>query len=118
MSKVKKKRIDRSTTTISKKDINFEKILQFSAWFFLIACFITMGYWAFFDVLLNRIVIDIGAMYFSYVIFTGTSAALCFALVSKVRKNRDKKKEIMIDWLIGEFLFCIMAIFAVAVYQW
>ena len=118
MSKVKKKRIDRSTTNISKKDINFEKILQFSDWFFLIDCFITMGYWAFLDVLLIRIVIDIGAMYFSYVIFTGTSAALCFALVTKVRKNRDKKKEIMIDWLIGEFLFCMMAIFAVAIYQW
>ena len=118
MSKVKKKRIDRSTTTISKKDINFEKTLQFSAWFFLLACLIPMAYWALFDLLLETIVIDIGAMYFSYVIFTGTSAALCFALATKVRKNRDKKKEIVIDWLIGEFLFCMMAIFAVAIYQW
>ena len=118
MSKVKKKRIDRSITTISKKDINFEKILQFSAWFFLIACSIILAYWALFNVLLHRIVIHINAMYFTYIIFTGTSAGLCFALATKVRKNRDKKKEVMIDWLIGEFLFCIFAIFAVAIYQW
>ena len=118
MSKVKKKRIDRSTTTISKKDINFEKILQFSAWFFLIACSGVLAYWALFDVILDRMVIHIGAMYFTYILFTGTSAALCFALVTKIRKNRDKKKEIMIDWLIAEFLFCMFAIFAVAIYQW
>jgi len=118
MSKVKKKRIDRSITTISKKDINFEKILQFSAWFFLIAFTIFMSYWLLFDVILKRIEIEIGAMQYSYAIFTGTSAALCFALVTKVRKNRDKKKEIIIDWLIGEFLFCMFAIFAVAIYQW
>lgn len=118
MSKVKKKRIDRSVTTISKKDINFEKTLQFSAWFFLLACLIPLAYWALFDYLLKSIVIDISAMYFSYVIFMGTSAGLCFALATKVRKNRDKKKEIVIDWLIGEFLFCMMAIFAVAIYQW
>ena len=118
MSKVKKKPIDRSTTTISKKDINFEKLLQFSAWFFLLACLIPLAYWAVFDLLLERIAIEIGGMYFSYIIFTGTSAALCFALATKVRKNRDKKKEIVIDWLIGEFLFCMFAIFAVAIYQW
>ena len=118
MSKVKKKSIDRTTTTISKKDIQFEKILQFCGWIFLIAFSIYMAYWVLFDVLLKNLIIKIGPMQFSYTLFTGTSAALCFALVTKIRKNRDKKKEIFIDWLIGEFLFGIFAIFAVAIYVW
>ena len=118
MSKVKKQRIDRTTTTISKKDIQFEKILQFSGWIFLLAFSIYMGYWLLFDVILKSFVIKIGPMQFSYFIFTGTSAALCFTLVTKIRKNRDKKKEIFIDWLIGEFLFGMFAIIAVAIYVW
>jgi uncharacterized membrane protein YoaK (UPF0700 family) len=118
MSKVKKKRIDRSITTISKKDIQFEKILQFSGWIFLIAFSIFVAFWALFDVLLKRFDITINAMHYSYTIFTGTSAAFCFALVTKIRKNRDKKREIFIDWLIGEFLFCVFSIFAVAIYIW
>ena len=118
MSKVKKKRIDRTTTIISKKDIQFEKILQFSGWIFLLAFSIYMAYWVVFDVILEEFVVKIGPMQYSYTLFTGTSAALCFALVTKVRKNRDKKKEIFIDWLICEFLFGMFAIFAVAIYVW
>jgi len=118
MSKIEKKTADRTTTVISKKDIEFEKIIQFSGWIFLICFSIIVGIWAVFDYLLKTINMEIGAMQFSFIIFTGTSATLCFALVSKIRKNRDRKKEIFIDWLIAEFLFCIFAIFVVAIYQW
>lgn len=118
MSKIKKKPIDRATTVISKKDIEFEKILQFSGFIFLICFAVFLGIWALFDYLLKTINIEIGAMQFSFIIFMGTSAALCFALGTSIRKNRDRKKEIFMDWLIGEFLFCIFAIFVVAIYQW
>lgn len=118
MSKIKKKPVDRSTTTISKKDIAFEKLIQFCAWMFLISLSIFLAYYGIFDVILEEIEIEITIMLFSYALFTGTSSALCFALSTKIRKNRDRKKEIFIDWIIAEFLFCMFAIFSVAVYQW
>ena len=118
MSKIKKKPDDRTTTTISKKDIEFEKLIRFCAWMFLISVSIFLGYYGIFDVILEEIDIEITAMLFSYTIFTGTSSALCFALSTKIRRNRDRKKEIFIDWIIAEFIFCMFAIFSVAVYQW
>ncbi len=118
MSKIKKKPIDRSTTTISKRDITFEKAIQFSGWFFLIALSIFLGIWGIFDVILNTMEIEIGHMLFSYIVFNGTSTALSFALSTKISKNRDRKKEIFIDWIIAEFLLCMFAIFSVAIYQW
>ena len=118
MSKIKKKRVDRATTTISRKEIEFEKILQFTGWFFLLAFSVYLGIYVVFDYLFKTIEMEIGAMQYSFIIFMGTSAALSFALVTKIRKNRDKKKEIFIDWLIGEFFFCMFAILVIAVYQW
>jgi hypothetical protein len=118
MSKSKKKSEDRSTTTISKKDIAFEKSIQFCAWMFLISLSIFLIYYGIFDVILEEVDIEITAMLFSYTLFTGTSSALCFALSTKIRRNRDRKREIFIDWIIAEFLFCMFAIFSVAVYQW
>jgi len=118
MSKIRKKPIDRSTTTISKEEIMFEKAIQFSGWFFLIALSIFLGYWGIFDVLLETMEIKIDQMLFSYILFNGTSMALSFALSTRIRKNRDKKKEIFVDWIIAEFLLGIFAIFSVAVYQW
>ena len=118
MSKIKKKTDDRSTTTISKKDIALEKSIQFCAWMFLISLSIFLVYYGIFDVILEEIDIEITAMLYSYSLFTGTSSALCFALSTKIRKNRDRKKEIFIDWMIAEFIFCMFAIFSVAVYQW
>jgi len=118
MSKIKKKRVDRSTTTISRKEIEFEKILQFTGWFFLLSFAVYVGIWVIFNYLLKTIEMEIGAMQYSFIIFMGTSAALSFTLVTKIRKNRDKKTEIFIDWLIGEFFFCMFAIFVVAAYQW
>jgi hypothetical protein len=118
MLKAKKKAIEGTTTTISKQDILFEKSIQFTGWLFLVVFGIFMAIYGIFDVILNTYEIIIGAIQFSFIIFTGTSAALCFALASRIRKNRDKKKEIFVDWLIAEFLFCMFAIFSVAVYQW
>ena len=118
MSKVKKKTLDRSTTTISKRDIAFEKSIYFCGWMFLIAVGVFLIYYGIFDYALETIEIEITAMLFSYMLFTGTSSALCFALSTKIGKNRDKKKEIFIDWIIAEFLLCMFAIFSVAVYQW
>jgi hypothetical protein len=44
--------------------------------------------------------------------------AFSFGLASKIRKNRDKKKEIFVNWMIAEFIVCMFAIFSIAVYQW
>ena len=118
MSKIRKKPIDRSTTTISKEEIIFEKAIQYSGWFFLIALSIFLGYWGIFDVLLETIEVNIDRMLFSYILFNGISMALSFALSTKIRKNRDKKREIFFDWIIAEFFICMFAIFSVAVYQW
>jgi hypothetical protein len=118
VSKVKKKAIDRTTTTISKKEIGFEKSIHFCGWMFLISLSVFLAYYGIFDVLLERVEIEMTAMLYSYALFTATSAALCFALSTKIAKNRDRKKEIFVDWIIAEFLLCMFAIFSVAVYQW
>jgi len=118
MSKIRKKPIDRTTTTISKEEITFEKAIQYSGWFSLIALSIFLGYWGIFDALLEVMEINIDQMLFSYILFNGISMALSFALSTKIRKNRDKKKEIFVDWIIAEFFVCMFAIFSVAVYQW
>ena len=117
MSK-RKKPIDRATTTISKEEIIFEKAIQYSGWFFLIALSVFLGYWGIFDALLETIEINIDQMLFSYILFNGVSMAFSFALSTKIRKNRDKKREIFLDWIIAEFFICMFAIFSVAVYQW
>ena len=118
MSKIRKKPIDRATTTISKEEIIFEKAIQYSGWFFLIALSVFLGYWGIFDALLETIEVDIDQMLFSYILFNGTSMAFSFALSTKIRKNRDKKREIFLNWIIAEFVLCMFAIFSVAAYQW
>ncbi|TFG07393.1 MAG: hypothetical protein EU539_05070 [Promethearchaeota archaeon] len=118
MSKIKKKPIDRSTTTISKEDIRFEKVIKNAGWFFLFSLGIFVVYYGIFDFILELIEIEITAMIYSYVIFSGTSSAFCFALSTKISKNRDRKKEIFLDWLLAEFIVSIFAIFSVAIYQW
>ncbi len=117
MSKIKKKRIDR-ISTISELDIKFEKIIQFSGWMFLFALAGFMGAWILFDFILEIIDLELTASTFTFIIFTGTNSAISFALATKIKKNRDKKKEFFHDWLLGEFIFCTFAIFAVAVYVW
>ena len=118
MSKAKKKPADYSSTVISKKDIAFEKLIYFCGWMFLISLLIFLVYYGIFDYILETIEIEVTAMIFSYALFTGTSALFCFALSTFIRKNRDRKKKIFIDWIISEFLLCMFAIFSIAVYQW
>ncbi|MFX1302811.1 MAG: hypothetical protein ACFFBV_02605 [Promethearchaeota archaeon] len=117
MSKIKKKQLDR-ISTLSEFDIKFEKIIQFSGWIFLFALVGFMGAWILFDFVLEMIDLELTASTFTFIIFTGTNSAISFALATKIKNNRDKKKEFFHDWLIGEFLFCMFAIFAVAVYVW
>jgi hypothetical protein len=117
MSKVKKKRIV-SPQTISELDIKFEKIIQFSGWLFLLGLVGFLGAWLVLDGILEMIDLTLSAMTFTFIIFTGTNSAISFALASKIKNNRDRKKEFFLDWLLGEFLFGLFAIFAVAAYVW
>lgn len=117
MSKVKKIKIDRKKQ-ISEIDIKFEKIIQFSGWIFLLVLGALMGVWVIMGDILELIELNLNAMTFSFIIFTGTNSAISFGLASKIKNSRNKKKEYFHDWLIGEFLFCMFAIFTVAAYQW
>ena len=116
MSKIKKKYPGR-LAYISEEEVKFEKIIHFSGWVFILFLAGFMGVWGLLA-LLNISEIRLEATTFSFVMFTGTSSALSFGIATKIKNNRDKKKEIFLDWLVGEFLFCIFAIFAVAIYQW
>ncbi len=117
MSKFKKTRSER-LPSISELDIQLEKIIQFSGWIFLFALMGFMGVWILFDSILNIIKLELSAMTFTIIIFTGINAAISFGLATKIKNNREKKREFFLDWLLGEFLFCMFTIFAVAIYQW
>ncbi len=117
MSKVKKKRIE-DLTIISDLDIKFEKIIQFSGWWFLLLLAGFLGAWIFLDIVLEILDLEVTAMSYSFMIFTGTNSAISFALATKIKNNRDKKKQFFRDWLLGEFIFCMLTVFAIAAYQW
>ncbi|MFX1339630.1 MAG: hypothetical protein ACFFDK_13540 [Promethearchaeota archaeon] len=117
MSKIKKKRTA-SLSPISELDLKFEKIIQFSGWIFLLALIGFFGAWFLLDGVLNMIDLELGAITFAIIVFIGTNIAISFALASKIKNNRDNKKQLFLDWLIGEFIFCMFAIFTVAAYQW
>ncbi|MFX0083177.1 MAG: hypothetical protein ACFE94_15645 [Candidatus Hodarchaeota archaeon] len=117
MSKVRKKQIERQKV-LSELDIKFEKIIQFSGWIFLLVFGGFIGGWILLDTMLEIIDLSVGAITFSFIIFTGTNSAVSFGVASKVKKDRSKKREIFLDWLLGEFLLCMFAIFSVAAYQW
>ncbi|MFX1410602.1 MAG: hypothetical protein ACFFA6_09630 [Promethearchaeota archaeon] len=117
MSKFKKKR-DEKPAGLYELDIKFEKIIQFSGWIFLFALGGFLGSWVILDESLGIIEIVINAMSFSIILFLGTNSAISFGLAAKIKNNRDKKKDFFYDWLLGEFIFCMFAIFAVAAYQW
>lgn len=116
MSKIKKKKVERPTI-ISETDIKFEKIIQFSGWIFLLVLAGFLGGWALLD-LLNIYELHLEAMSFALIVFTAVSSAFCFGLVTRIKNNRDQKRELFLDWMLAEFLFCMFAIFAIAVYQW
>ena len=117
MSKVKKKST-RLTGSLSEEDLKFEKILYFSGWGFLLILLVFLGSFLVFDFIFGLIELQLNAPIFSLIIFTGTNSAISFALATRIKKNRDQKKKLFFDWLMGEFLLGLIAIFAVAVYQW
>ena len=117
MSKVRKKQTE-SQKVLSELDIKLEKIVQFSGWMFLITLGGFMGGWIAFDIMFEIIELNINAITFSFIIFTGTNSAVSFGVASKIKNDRTKKREFFFDWLIGEFMLCMFAIFAVAAYQW
>ena len=117
MSKIKKKRIE-DQKTISDLDIRFAKIFQFSGWLFLLLLGGFMGAWILLDTIMEMINLNLNAMSYSFIIFIGTNSAISFALATRIKSSGDKKKQIFLDWMLGEFIFCMLAVFAVAVYQW
>jgi len=117
MSKVKKKPTGLHGG-LSKEEVKFEKIIQFSGWIFLIALFSLMGAFFIFDSVLGLIELELNAPTFVLMIFFGTNSAINFGLATRIKKNRDQKKKLYFDWLMGEFLLGIIAICAVAIYQW
>ncbi|TFF96299.1 MAG: hypothetical protein EU547_06580 [Promethearchaeota archaeon] len=118
MSKIKKKPVERPSSL--SEDIKLIKMIEFSGWIFLLAFVGYFGAWAVLDILLKISFIDFkrDEVTFAYLVFTGTSAAFCFGLSTKIKNNKERKKEFFLDWLLGEFLFCMFAIFALSAYQW
>jgi hypothetical protein len=117
MSKVREKPKQRQKN-LSEFDIKFEKIVQFSGWMFLFALGGFMGGWLVLDTMFEIIDLNLNAVTFSFIIFTGTNSAVSFGIATKIKNDRTKKREFFLDWLIGEFLFCMFAIIAVGAYQW
>jgi len=117
MSKIKKKPLVSSSST-SELDIKIAKIIQFSGWLFLLGLLGFLGGWLILDYVLNIIDLELDAVEFTIIIFTGTNSAISFALASKIKNDQDKKKQYVLDWLLGEFIFCMLAVFAIAAYQW
>jgi hypothetical protein len=116
VSKVKKK--ERSIGTQFKEDVIFEKIIGFTGWTFLLVLLIFLGIWLIFDYFIDFINFEMGAQAFSFILFMGTNSGLCFGLVAIIKNNRDQKKKFFLDWLFGEFLLSMFAIFSIAAYQW
>lgn len=115
------KKIKKKSLATPKKGLEeenpFIKVIIMSGWFFLILLGIFLGSWGLFDAALELIEIELNAVSFTIVIFTGTSSALSFGLATKIKNNEFLIKTFFIDWLIGEFIFCMFGIFAVAIYQ-
>ena len=116
MSKVKKK--ERSLSSQFKEDVIFEKIIGFTGWVFLLVLLIFLGAWLILDNLIGLIDLHMGAEAFAFILFMGTNAGLCFGLGAIIKNNRDQKKKFFVDWLFGEFLLSMFAVFAIAAYQW
>ena len=108
MSKVKKKPT-RSPGGLSQEEIVFEKVIHFSGWMFFIALLIILSAFFIFDMILDLIELTLNASTFTLIIFFGTNAAISFGLATRVKKNRDQKRKLFIDWLLGQFIFCIIA---------
>ncbi len=117
MSSAKKKKPSPTDSSIE-EDIVFEKIIQFTGWIFLLGLLTFLGAWFILDFAMNIIDIVLKAPVFAIIIFLGINSAISFGLSSVIKSNRDLKKKYYYDWLIGELLICLFAIFSVAAYQW
>ena len=117
MSKVKKKPT-RLPGGLSREEVVFEKIIHFSGWIFLIVLLVLLSAFFIFDYMLDLIVLQLNESTFTFVIFTGTNSAISFALTTRIKANRDQKKKLFFDWLLGEFILCMIAVFVIAAYQW
>ena len=117
MSKVKKKST-RLEGSLSEEDLKLEKIFYFSGWVFFLILLVYLGAFLVLDFIFGLIELQLNASSLSVIIFTGTNSAISFALVTKIKINRDQKKKLFVDWLKGEFLLCVIAILGVAAYQW
>jgi hypothetical protein len=117
MSKVKKKPT-RLPGGLSREEVVFEKVIHFSGWIFLIVLLVLLSAFFIFDYMLDLIVLQLNESTFTLVIFTGTNSAISFAVATRVKANRDQKKKLFFDWLLGEFILCMIAVFVVAAYQW
>jgi len=117
MSKVKKK-ASRFDGSLLEEDLKFERIIYFSGWIFLLILLVYLGAFFIGDFIFGLIELQLNASSFSMIIFTGTNSAISFALATRIKKNRDQKKKLFVDWLKGEFLFCVIAILVVSAYQW
>ncbi|MHA1670923.1 MAG: hypothetical protein ACTSV5_10165 [Promethearchaeota archaeon] len=117
MSSVKKKRSSPPDSHIE-GDIIFEKIIQFTGWIFLLTMIAFLGAWFILDFTMDLIEIVLEAPIFAIIVFLGINSAISFGLSSVIKNNRDLKKKYYYDWLIGELLICLFAIFSVAAYQW
>ncbi len=117
MSKIKKKPVV-SSSAISDLDVKFIKIVQFSGWLFLLGLLGFLGGWLILDNILDIINLELDAVEFTIIVFTGTNSGISFALASKIKNSREKKRQYFLDWLLGEFIFCMIAVFAIAAYQW
>lgn len=119
MSKIKKKRPDSPSTGISEMDIKFIKIINTAGWLSLLAFGIFFAIWGLFDMALKLIDIDSDSpLVFAYLVYTGTLAVFSITLGTKLDKDRDKKREYFLEWMVGVFLLVLFSIFALAVYQW
>ena len=116
MSKVKKK--ERTSGSQFKEDVIFEKIIQFTGWFFLLVLLVFLGIWVIFDFVIGVIELEIGAETFAFILFMGINSGLSFGLTAIIKNNRDQKKTFFLDWLFGEFLLGMFTIFSIAAYQW
>ncbi len=119
MSKFKKKTVEKEKKPYTLDD-RFIKSIEFAGWIFLLVLAGYLALWFAEDYILNisSIIFNTNVYSFTLVIFLGTSSALSFGLASNIKNNPEKKKILFLDWMIGEFLFCMFAIFALAAYQW
>ncbi|MHA1723559.1 MAG: hypothetical protein ACTSYC_10575 [Promethearchaeota archaeon] len=117
MSKIKKKKKRPPKKHVRVEEHPFIKIIRIAGWFFLIIVGVILITWGLFDAALELIELKLDAISFSFIIFTGTSSALCFGLETKMKNNPFGIHQFFLDWIVGEFIFCLFAIFAVAVYQ-